>query len=183
MVVRGPARSFCLASNRYQVVFVFSLMSACWPARSAYNESLATGKPCAPIEGAHEIGLEVEELELCGLAENLDRILWVLDARQVDHDLVRPLLADLRLRDAEPVDAVAHDPDRAVEVGLLELPVRRRHRLQRDLETALEVEPERRRLLDRRAGNGKEPDADESGGDQCDEGEVRSAIHGSSGVG
>ncbi len=41
------------------------------------------------------------------------------------------------------------DLDRAVEVGLLELPVRRRHRLQDDLEAALEVEAERRPLVDR----------------------------------
>ena len=49
---RGPARSFCLSSNRYQVVFVFSLTRACCPARSEYNESFAIGKPCALIEGA-----------------------------------------------------------------------------------------------------------------------------------
>ena len=130
-----------------------------------------------------EVGLEVEELELRGLPQNPDHLLLVLEARQVDHDLVFALLADLGLRDAEPVDAIAQDLDRAVEIGLLQRPVGRRHRLQSHLEAALEVEPEGRRLLDRRSGNGKQPDADKSGGDECDEGEVRSAIHGSSGVG
>ncbi len=131
----------------------------------------------------NEIGLEVEELELRGLAEDLDHLLRVLDAGQVDHDLVVALLADLGLRDAEPVDAVAEDLDRAVEVGLLQRPVGRRHGLQRHLEAALEIEPEGRRLLDRRSGNRKQPDSDESGGDQCNKGEVRSTVHGSSGVG
>ena len=74
----------------------------------------------------------------------------ILDAGQLDRDLVVALRADLGLGDAEPVDAVAHDRDRAVEVLLRQLAVARRHRLLRHLEAALEVEAERRRLLERR---------------------------------
>ena len=36
----------------------------------------------------------------------------IVDAGQLDHDLVRPLLADLGLRDAELVDPIAHGFDR-----------------------------------------------------------------------
>ncbi len=49
----------------------------------------------------------------------------------------------------------------------------RRHRLQRHLEAALEVEAERRLLVERRAGNGEQADADERGREQADEDEVR----------
>jgi len=38
-----------------------------------------------------------------------------MDARELDHDLVRALLADLGLGDAELVDPLAHDRDRAVK--------------------------------------------------------------------
>ncbi len=82
----------------------------------------------------HEVLLEVEELELRGLAEDLDHALGVLDARDADRDLVVARLADLGLGDAEGVDAVAEDLDGALEVGRLQRPVRRRHRLQRHLE-------------------------------------------------
>ena len=162
----GPARSFCLLSNRYHVVLVFLSTRACWPARSEYSESFAIGKPCALDRRRDEIGLEVEELELRGLAEDLDHLLRVLDARQVDHDLVVALLADLGLGDAEPVDAVARISTERSRSDFCSGRLAGRHGLQRHLETALEVEPERRRLLDRRSGNGEQPDADESGGDQ-----------------
>ena len=107
----------------------------------------------------------------------LDHAGRVLDAREVDHDLVVALLADLRLRDAEPIDAVAEDLDRAVEVGLLQRAVRRRHRLQRHLEPALQVEAERRLVVERRCGNHEQRDADQPGDDQPNENEVGSAIH------
>ena len=61
------------------------------------------------------------------------------------------LLADLRLRHAELVDAALHDRDRPVEIGRRQRVALRRHRLQHDLEAALEVEAEDRLLVDRRA--------------------------------
>ena len=92
-----------------------------------------------------EVRLEIEQLELSGLADDLGGRGRVLDAGELDRDLVGALRPDLRLGDAELVDAGAHDRDRAVEVFLRELAVVRRNRLQRHLEAALEVEPERRR--------------------------------------
>src|SRR6187200_4386 len=47
----GPARSFFLLSKRYQESDVPLFRSACWPARSSYSDSLATGKPPAPFDG------------------------------------------------------------------------------------------------------------------------------------
>ena len=72
----------------------------------------------------------------------------VVHAGELDDDLVAALLADLRRGDAELVDAVAHDRDRAVEVGRGQLVAVRRLRLQDDLEAALEVEA----LLDASGG-------------------------------
>ena len=88
---------------------------------------------------------------------------------QLDRDLVVALRPDLGLGDAEPVDAVAHDLDGAVEVLLGQLPVARRNRLQRHLEPALQVEAERRPLLERRAGDGEQRDPDEGRGHQGDD--------------
>ena len=105
--------------------------------------------------------LEVEELELRGRADDLGGRLRILDAGELDDDLVVALRADLGLRDAELVDAVPHDLDRALEVLLGELAVRRRNRLQRDLEAALQVEAERRLLVERRARDREQRDADE----------------------
>ena len=136
---------------------------------------------CADRRGL-EVRLQVEELELGRLAEDLDHLLRVLQPREVDHDLVVALCADLGLRDAQSIDAVAQDLDRAVEVGLLQRPVRRRYRLERHLEPALEVEAERRLLLERRAGKGDQSDGDQAGDDQQRKDEVRSTFHGSSGT-
>jgi hypothetical protein len=72
---------------------------------------------------------------------------------------------------------VPHDLDRAVEVGLLQLAALGRDRLERDLEAALQVEAECRAPVDRRAGDGEHPDADQRGHQECDEDEVRSAVH------
>ena len=110
---------------------------------------------------ADERRLEVKKLELCCRPDDLGGGFGILDAGKLDHDLVVALRPDLGLRDTELVDAVAHDLDRAVEVFLGEVTVRRRNRLQRDLEPALEVEPERRRLVQRRAGGREQRDADE----------------------
>ncbi len=123
--------------------------------RKELVERLLRGGEAAGVRRRRKVGLEVEELELRRLAEDADHAVGVLDARKVDHDLVVALLADLGLGNAEPVDAVAQDLDRAVEVGLLQRPVRRRHRLQRHLEPALQIEPERRLVVERRTGNGE----------------------------
>ena len=113
------------------------------------------------MDGPDERVLEVEELELRRRPDDLGRRLGILDAGQLDDDLVVALRPDLGLRDAELVDAVAHDLDGAVEVFLRELAVRRRNRLQRDLEPALEVQAERRRLVERRSRNRDQRNADE----------------------
>ena len=126
---------------------------------------VSTGSPRMVDRRADERRLEVEKLELRGRADDLGGRFGILDAGKLDHDLVVALRPDLGLRDAELVDAVAHDLDRAVEVFLGEVAVRRRNRLQRDLEPALEVEAERRRLVQRRAGDREQRDADE----RCDE--------------
>ena len=106
-------------------------------------------------------GLEVVELELRRRPDDLGRGLGILDARELDDDLIRALGVDLRLGDAELVDAIAHDVDRAVEVFLRQLAVGRRDRLERDLESALQVEAERRLLVQRRRRDGHQDNGDE----------------------
>ena len=91
------------------------------------------------------------------------------------------LRPDLRLGDAEAVDAVAHDRDRAVEIFLRELAALRRHRLLRDLETALEVEAERRLLVQRRRRHDHQADADECGDDQGNDDDGCATGHGCGG--
>ena len=103
-----------------------------------------------------EVLLEVEQLELGRLADDVRGRGRVVDAGQLDRDLVVALRADLGLRHAEAVDAAPHDLHRPVEIRLGELAVARRHRLQRHLETALEVEAERRTALERRSGDGEQ---------------------------
>ena len=117
-----------------------------------------------------EILLEIEELELGGLSDQLGRLLRIRDACELDDDLVRALLAELRLGDAELVDAVPHDVDGAIEIVRRERVSLRRMSLEHDLETALEVEPERRAPVERRAGHGDQGHADERGHDQTNEG-------------
>ena len=104
---------------------------------------------------------QVVELELRGLADDRRRLRRVVHAGELDHDLVGALLADLRRRDAELVDAVPHDRDRAVEVARLELVPLRRLRLEHDLEAALQVEALLHAPVERRAGHGQEADSDE----------------------
>ena len=85
----------------------------------------------------------------------------ILDAGKLDDDLVVALRADLGLRDAELVDAVPHDLDRALEVLFGQVAVRRGNRLQRDLEPALQVEAERRRLVEGRSRDHEQRHGDE----------------------
>ena len=111
--------------------------------------------------GPDQVGLELVELELRGLADDLGGALGVLHARELDRDLVLALLADLGLGDAELVDPLADDRDRAVEVRVGQLTAGRRLRLQHDLEPALEVEAELRLLVERRAGDRQQGRADD----------------------
>ena len=55
--------------------------------------------------------LEIGEHERGGAADDAGRLRLVLDAGERDRDAVARLLADLRLGDAEGVDAVPHDRD------------------------------------------------------------------------
>ena len=73
----------------------------------------------------------------------------IVDACELNRDLIGSLARDDGLGDAELVDALAHDLDRAVEILLRDLPALRRLRLEDDLEPALEVEAEGRRAEQR----------------------------------
>ena len=84
-----------------------------------------------------EIRLEVVELEDRGFPDHLRGAGRIVDAGELDDDLVRALLADLGLGDAELVDPLPHDVDRASEIVGRKLVPLRRDRLQDDLEAAL----------------------------------------------
>ena len=61
----------------------------------------ATGNPWRSRETPGiEVALQVVQLELRGLPDQVGRALLVVDAGQLDDDLVAALLADLRLGDA-----------------------------------------------------------------------------------
>ena len=74
------------------------------------------------------------------------RALGVLDAGEADRDLVAAEPLDLGLGDAERVDALAHDVDRAVDRLGRDLALRRGLALVDELDAALEVEAEARLL-------------------------------------
>ena len=126
--------------------------------------------------GPDEIGLEVVELQHRRLADQLRRRSRIVDAGELDDDLVVALLPDLRLRDPELVDPLAHDVDRATEIFRRELVALRRHRFQDDLEAALQVEAERQLLMDRRARDRQKSNADERRQDAADEDQMATAI-------
>jgi hypothetical protein len=76
------------------------------------------------------------------------------------------LLANLRLGDAELVDAVAHDVLRDRHPRRVDVLVFRRERFEDDLETALEIEPLLRRLVPRGSGDGHVGDGRDAGEDE-----------------
>ena len=90
-----------------------------------------------------DVGFPVVEEQLGGGADLLRGALGVLDARQVDLDLRVAGLQQLRLGDAEGVDALAHDLQRALERLLRDgRLLGRRLALVDELDAALEVEAE-----------------------------------------
>ena len=132
-------------------------------------EARGRHRAARPDRRPGQVLLEVVELELRRLPDQRRRLLRVGDASELDHDLVGALLAQLGLGHAELVDAAPHDADRPVEILRRQLVTRRRNGLEHNLEPTLEVEPERRLPVDRRAGNREQRDADERGQDQADE--------------
>ena len=96
-----------------------------------------------------EAALQVELLELRRLADDRRGSGGILDAGKLDRDLVVTLRPDLGLGDTELVDAVTHDRHRPVEILLGQRAPLGRHRLQRDLEPTLQVETERRLVVQR----------------------------------
>ena len=118
---------------------------------------------------------QVVELELGGLADHLRGLRRVVDRRQLDDDLVRPLLGDHRLGDAEPIDAVPDDADRVVHHRRRQLLALERLGLQHDLQAALDVEALVKRAVPRASGNGKEGDAGEGGDHEEDQRQMRAA--------
>ena len=104
------------------------------------------------------------------------RALLVVDAGQLDDDLVAALLADLRLGDAGAVDSIVDDRDRVVEAGLVDRLALLRHGLLDHFEAALEVEAERRRPLERRSRQREQGNADEGRNDEAHQDEVRAPL-------
>ena len=108
-----------------------------------------------------DVRFPVVEEELGGGADLARGALGVLDARQVDLDLVLARARDLRLGDAEGVDAVAHDVQRALQRLGVDRRLLGRLALVDELDAALEVEAELRRLgrrsppPNRRSGRGR----------------------------
>ena len=88
----------------------------------------------------HDVGLPVVEVQLGDLADLLFGALGVGDVRERDVDLVRPGTLDLRLGDAEVVDALAHDVDRAVDRVRRDRRLLGRLGLVDQLDAALEVQ-------------------------------------------
>ena len=113
------------------------------------EQTISGDRPLGADRGPDEVLLEVEELELRGLPDQLGGLLRIGDAGELDDDLVVALLADLGLGDAELVDAVPHDVHRAIEVLVGERVALGRNGFQHHLEPALEIEAERRTLVER----------------------------------
>ena len=108
-------------------------------------------EPVLGYRRRHEVLLEVVELELRRLADQLRRLVGIVEPGELDDDLVRRLRAQLGLARADLVDPVADDLDRAVEILLGHLLAGWGLRFENHLEAALQVEPEHRRAGDRSA--------------------------------
>ena len=93
-----------------------------------------------------DVLLPVVEEELGGRADLVGGALGVVDARQVDLDLVLARARELGLGDAERVDAVAHDVQRALQRLGGDLRLLGRLALVDEPDAALEVEAELRRV-------------------------------------
>ncbi|TML23210.1 MAG: hypothetical protein E6G32_06425 [Actinobacteria bacterium] len=119
---------------------------------------------------AGQVGLEVVELQDGRLSDQLRGDRGILDARELNHDLILALLPDLGLGHAQLVDAVPHDRDRAVDRVGIELVSLLRNRFEHDLETALEVEAERQLPVRGRAWHGQQGDAGERRDDKAEQG-------------
>jgi hypothetical protein len=133
-------------------------------------------QPLLDGSGFPDVGLKVVQPELRGLADQRCGLPGVVDARQLDRDLVGALLADLGLADAELVDAGPHDLHGARHVLVGDLVILRRHGAEHDLEAALKVEAELRLLLERRPRHRQQRHGDESEGRQTEEEEVVTPI-------
>jgi hypothetical protein len=172
----GPARTTFFESKRYHcdgVPFAASTR-VCGAERRSKRLADATGTRADRRAG--EIRLEVVELEHGRLADQLRGRGRIVDAGELDDDLIRALLADLGLRDSELVDPLPHNVDRPGDVVRGQLVVLGRNRLQDDLETSLEIEAERGLLVYRRARERQEADADQRRQDAAEQDQVVTAI-------
>jgi hypothetical protein len=120
-----------------------------------------------------EILLEVEELQLPGRADDLRRLVRIMDPGQLNHDLVGALDGDVRRRHTELVDAIDHHLLSGVHPvgGDLRLLVDRGC-AQDDLDPAAEVETQGRLLVGGRTRNGHQQRADERSRDCAHEQEI-----------
>ena len=123
-----------------------------------------------------EARLEVEHLELAGRADGLRGLGRVVDAGELDHDLVPALDGDVRRDEAARVGALGDDLLGDLHLLRVDALALLRNRAEDDLEAALQVEAERRLLVQRRAGNGEQHRADEERGDRAQDQEVVAAF-------
>ena len=128
----------------------------CWPPLTSVSV-----RPALRVE---DVRFPVVEVQLGGGADLLGGAVGVRDAREVDLDLLAAEQLQLRLGDAERVDAVAHDLQRAVQRLLVDRRLLRgRLALVDELDAALEVQAELRRLRrdDHRGGGDQSEDQEQ----------------------
>ena len=162
----GPAMRVSVSSYAYQAVgcpFPSDLVLD--PLENRIERRARDREAVLGDRRRHEVLLEVVELELRRLADQLRRLVGIVQPRELDDDLVRRLRAQLGLARADLVDPVADDLDRAVEILVGHLLAGWGLRLENHLEAALQVEPEHRRAGDRerrdRAEQGHDEEDDE----------------------